>query len=152
MPSNPSRKKTVRSTGGYSLVELIAASAILATTLTPALELVRDGIELSQESVQRQILAMYAVSQVEEHLALSAATWATGSYSGSLATDGHSSLRYDTFCSDSPADGGVEDRLMTILSTTYYDDNGDTVLSAGELSCTFQTKLARLATYEDEAL
>ena len=145
MPSNPHIRA---SRSGYSLIELVAASAILAATLVPALELVRDGIDLSEESAQRQLLTGYAVSQIEQYSALSAATWTTGSYSGSMAADGHNLVRYETSCSDAPAVGGIPDQLMVIQTTTFYDNNGDGLLSSGELSCNLQTKLCRFPTYE----
>lgn len=134
---------------GYSLVELVAASAIVAATLVPSLELIRDGIELSEETVQRQLLATYAVSQVEQHLGLAAATWTTGTYSGSYAADGHPTLLYDTTTSDNPVDGGITDRLMDIRTTTYFDEDGSGTLTAGEPNCSFRTKLARFTSYED---
>lgn len=148
MPSNALPLQRAATRPGYSLLELVAASALVAATLVPALELVRDGIDLSGETINRQLLATYAVSELELRLAQVAADWALGSFSGSMASDGRPSLRYETSCSDSVIDGGIADQLMVITTTTYFDENGDGSLDTNELHCTFSTKLARLMNYE----
>lgn len=136
-----------RSKKGCSLVEVVASIALMAATLVPAIELVRGSMEVSEETDRRQVLALYAVSQVEEQLGLAAMTWSAGSYTGSYATDGHATIRYDTVCSDDPLNGGVTGSLMDIRTTVYYDTNGDATLSAGELQCSYRTKVGRFATY-----
>lgn len=145
MPREPSQRRPLPS--GYSLVELVASIALMGATLVPALELVRSSMETSVEMDQRQLLALYAVSQVEQQLAASAMTWANASYSGNYAADGHSAIRFDTVCSDDPAEGGVEDTLMAISTTVYYDSNGDSTLNTDELKCSYRTKVGRFATY-----
>ena len=133
---------------GYSLVEVVAASGIVAATLVPALELMRDGITMSQDTSRRQLLASYGVSQIEQRLCLTAATWTSGTFTGDYASDGHADVRFETICSDDPSDGGISGELMDLRTTVYYDADGDNALDAGELSCSFRTKLGRFATYE----
>lgn len=145
MPREPSQRRP--SPAGYSLVELVASIALMAATLVPALKLVRTSMETSVEMDQRQLLALYAVSQIEQQMASAAMDWTSANYSGNYAADGHSSIRFETVCSDDPVDGGVEDTLMAISTTVYYDSNGDSSLNADELQCSYRTKIGRFATY-----
>ena len=137
---------------GYSLVEVVAAIALMAATLVPAVEFVRYGMERSLEDDRRQLLALYAASQVEERLGVVAASWAEGTQAGDYAMEGHPNIRYTTTCSDDVANGGIVGALMDIRSTVYYDTNADDALSAGEMRCTFRTKIGKFATYEALAL
>ena len=136
----------------YSLVEVVAAIGLMTATLVPAMELVRDGVVRSAETDRRQLLALYAVSELEKQLAAAAATWATGAYSGDYAADGHADLRFDAAVSDDALNGGVPGLLMDLRVTAYHDANGDDVQGAGEMSCTYRTKLGHFVTYEVMAL
>lgn len=148
MPSNRSRRKSCALLkSGYSLVEVTIAIALMASTLVPAMELVRDGMQLSEEADQRQLLAIYAVSEIEQRLMTIAYTWSNGSATGDYAADGHDEIRFTTTWSDDPLDGGVVDLLMDIRTTVYIDADADDTLDADELSCDFRTKLCQLATY-----
>lgn len=132
----------------YSLLEVVMAVGLMAGMLVPSLELIRSGIEVSVETDQRQLLANYASSQVEQRLAITAGSWTTGTFTGDFASDGLSNIRYSTTCSDAAADGGILDTLMIVSSTAYFDANGDDALNSNELSCTYETKLGKFATYE----
>lgn len=145
MARNAPNRRIDRS--GYSLVEVVASIALMAATLVPAMELVRDSMVVSEETDRRQLLSLYGVSQVEQQLAAAAMDWATGSYSGDYAADGNGAIRYDTTCSDDPVNGGIVGVLMDIRTTVYYDDNGDDALTAGELQSSYRTKVARYDTY-----
>jgi hypothetical protein len=94
------------------------------------------------------LLALYAASQVEERLGVVAASWAEGTLAGDYASDGHPNIRYTTTCSDEVVSGGIVGTLMDIRSTVYYDTNADDALSAGEMRCSFRTKIGKFATYE----
>ncbi len=120
----------------------------MGATLVPAIKFVRYGMERSLDDDRRQLLALYAVSQVEERLGIVAATWQEGTISGDYAADGHADIRFVTICSDEVASGGIVDTLMDIRSTVYYDANADDALTAGEMRCTFRTKTGKFATYE----
>lgn len=137
---------------GYSLLELVMSVALMGGMLVPGLELVRRGIELSSEVDQRQLLAGYASSQLEERLAIVAASWSTGTFSGDYSSDGLPNVRFQTTCTDALVDGGIVDTLMVITSITYYDANGNDSLDANELNCNYQTKLGKFATYEELVL
>lgn len=133
---------------GYSLLELVMAVALVGGTLVPALELVRDATELSLETDERMLLTNYAVSTLEQQIALVAATWASGDASGDFAADGHANLRWQATRSDASADGGIVGSLMHVQVTTYIDSNADDVFDATELHCDMRTKIGKIATYE----
>lgn len=142
------RTSRLRASAAYSLLEVVAAIGLMGATLVPAMELVRSSMEKSVENDQRQLLSLYAVSQIEQQLGVVEMTWATGSLTGDYAVDGHANIRYDTVVSDDPLNGGVIGQLMDLRTTVYVDDNGDDTLSSGELQCSFRTKIGRFATYE----
>lgn len=144
-------RRTPNPSAGYSLLELVLAVALVAGTLVPALALVRDGLAASETTDQRALMANYAVSKLEEQLALVAAGWTTGSVSGDLSADGHGELRYTITRSDASADGGIEDELMHIRVTTYIDEDGDDALDADEPQCQYRTKIGKFASYESIA-
>jgi hypothetical protein len=135
----------------FSLLEVVLASAICASALVPALAILRDGMRLERDIDARHLLLIYGVSKLEEQSAVVAATWADGDLGGDFAADGHADIRYLVTRSDSPADGGIADRLMNISVTTYRDDNGNDALGAGEPCITFTTKISKLASYESKA-
>ena len=74
---------------GYSLLELVAAVALIAGTLVPAMELMRDGLQMSIETDRRVLLAGYGVSEMERLLGATAAVWTTGATTGDFAADGN---------------------------------------------------------------
>lgn len=139
---------SIRRRRAYSLVEVVASIALMAATLVPAIELVRESMAQGEQDDRRQLLALYAVSQLEQQFGAAEMTWATGSYTGDYAGDGQAAIRFDTVCSDDPLNGGITGILMDIRTTVYFDDNGDDALTAGELQCSYRTKIGRFATYE----
>lgn len=139
---------------GYSLLELVLAVALVAGTLAPAMALLRDGMELSRTTDERQLLTNYAVQKLEERLSIVAAGWTSpvsGSASGDLAAEGFSSIRYTVTWSDAVASGGLLDQLIRVDSTTYLDADGDDAMDADEPRCVFRTKIAKFPSYEAAA-
>lgn len=133
---------------GYSLLEVMLASAICASALVPALAILRDGLLAAETIDTRQKLVIYGIQKMEEQMALVAASWATGTTSGNYSADGYTSIRYSATRSDSGGSGGITNRLMNISVTIYNDDNGNSALDSGEPNTTFTTKVSKLATYE----
>ncbi|WP_442481535.1 type IV pilus modification PilV family protein [Aeoliella sp. SH292] len=136
---------------GFSLLEVVMASSLAAIALVGSLALLRDGMIASRTIDQRQMMTTYAVSKLEEQLALVAANWTSGTVVGDFAADGNPSIRYIAFRSDAESDGGLTDRLMHVQVTTYTDEDGDDALDADEKRCVFRTKVGRFATYESLA-
>jgi hypothetical protein len=134
----------------FSLVEMVAATALMAATLAPALAVMRDAMAVSREGVKRNLLANYAMKVLEEQSALVMQNWTGGTATGNFASDGNSTLRYIATKSDAPASGGLTNRLMHIQVTTFEDANGNSAADASELKINFRTKVAKLLTYENE--
>jgi hypothetical protein len=140
-----------RTIQAYSLLEVVLASAICATALVPALAFLRDGMALADAIDRRHLLLLYGISQMEEQLAVTAATWNEGSASGDFATDGHPNIRFIANRSDDAGSGGITDRLMSVSVTTYSDDDDDDSLDAAEMRTIVSTKIAKLVTYANKA-
>jgi hypothetical protein len=129
---------------------MIAATALVAGTLAPALAVMRDAMAASRESARRNLLANYAVSMLEYSTGTTMQDWVPSLTTGDLAGEGHAALRYTVNRSDAPADGGLTGRLMHLRVTVYDDANGNAALDGNELAVRFRTKVAKLATYENE--
>ncbi len=140
-----------RRTSGYSLLEVVLASTLTLSTLVPAMSLMRDGIQISKKIDNQLLMANYAVRQLEQQMAIVAASWTSGTMTGDFAIDGYPQLRYIVTRSDAVVDGGLANQLMSLTVTTYIDQNNDDSLTAGEVSCVFATKVGKLATYEAAA-
>lgn len=133
---------------GYSLLEVVLASSICLTALVPALALLRDSMSNASKIDTRQLMLLCGVSKMEEQLAVVAAGWTTGSLNGNFASDGFPGIRYSVIRSDSPANGGLTNRLMNIAVTVYSDDNNNLALDANEMQTSLATKISKLVTYQ----
>jgi hypothetical protein len=140
-----------RARTAYSLLEVVMASAICATALVPALALMRDGMTLANSIDTKHMLLTYAVSKLEQQLAVIGATWTEGTSTGDFAADGHVNIRFSVTTSDAPANGGIDNRLMNVSVTTYSDDDNDDTMDAAEARITVTTKLGKLLSYESKA-
>jgi hypothetical protein len=140
-----------RASQGYSLLEVVMASAICATALVPALAFMRDGVTLATTIDTKHMLLTYAVSKMEEQLAVVGATWTEGTENGDFVADTHPEIRYTVTRSDAPASGGIDQRLMSITVTTYSDDDNDDTMDTGEARITVTTKVSKLISYENRA-
>jgi hypothetical protein len=140
-----------RAPKAYSLLEVVLASGICATAMVPALALLRDGVTLADRVDARHLLLLYGVSKMEEHIAIVAAGWTEGTFTGNFAAEGHASVRYIVDRSDEAASGGIVDRLMNVEATTYRDDDGDAALDADEMRNVMRTKIGRFTSYENKA-
>ncbi len=135
----------------HTLLELIMATAITSIALVPALALFRDGMDMSIRIDRRNAMASLGVDKLEEQLAVAAAAWLNGSDSGDFAARGYPHLRYQLTRSDSPAQGGIPARLMDIAVIVYDDEDRNNALGTDEPKINFRSRIARLATYENEA-
>ena len=79
-----------RAPKAYSLLEVVLASGVDA----------------------RHLLLLYGVSKMEEHLAIVAAGWTEGTFTGSFAAEGHANVRFIVVQSDEVASGGIVDRVV----------------------------------------
>ena len=135
---------------GFSLLEMAAASALIASILVPSLSVMRDAMATSLEVGRRTLLANYAVMVLEDYTAQTATNWTTTSGGGDFTADGYPNIRFTVTRSDNPVDGGLTNQLMHIEVTVFDDADADTVLDAGELRVDYRTKVAKLNSYENE--
>jgi len=140
-----------RSTRGQTLLELIAATTIIAATLVPGLNLMRDSLLISRQIETDTLMATLSVDKLEEYLAKTSANWQATTLTGDYSADGYSQLNYEVIRSDSVVKGGIPDSLMMIQSTLWNDANNNDTLDSGERSVVFVSKLARVISYELEA-
>jgi hypothetical protein len=139
----PNQAKRPRT--GQSLLEMIAATTIIAIALIPALKLMRDSIRIGRQTETANILATFSMSKLEEHLARTAASWVTTTDSGAIPN--YNGLRYEV----TKVNEGIGSGLMRITSIAYEDGNGNGAYDAGERNATFVSKVAKNVAYEQEA-
>lgn len=144
------RRKKLTQLRAFSLLEIAAASALIAATLVPALALVRDAMAVSREMHRRSLLASYAVRILEDQSALVATNWINETVTGDFSSDGHSDVHYIVTKSDDPGDGGIVDQLIQVEVIVFDDADEDATLDSNELRETYRTKVAKLNSYENE--
>lgn len=135
---------------GFSLLEMVMATALVAGFLVPALGVIRDSLAASSDQNQRNLLANYAVSVLESQCAQRMMNWTSATVTGNFAIDGHADIRYQAVASDAPAQGGITGSLMHIQVTVFQDADGDSTVDASEMQVYFRTKVAQLESYQSE--
>jgi hypothetical protein len=144
---------------GQSLLELVAATTILAVTIVPALRMIRDSLRVGRETETSNLMATLAASRLEEYLLLSAGEWSaipqggawnTTTDSGSYAADGYPNLKFTVLRTDA-APEGISGSLLSVTATVWNDVDNDGALDAGESRSVFASKLARNVAYSHEA-
>jgi type II secretory pathway pseudopilin PulG len=148
-PAIFARRRTHRRAGAFSLVEMMAATALLAGTLAPALAVMRDAMALSRQGVKRQLVANYATLLLEGASNIQMRVWFPTTYSGNCAAYGNAAIRYSATMTDAPAGGGLTGQLMHITITAYYDDNANSAMDATEIRTTYRTKISKLTSYQN---
>jgi len=140
--------KINRSRRGQSLMELVAASTIIATALVPALRMMRDSLEVSRSVEEADLMATLCVDKLEEQMNNVAATWDKTTTSGDFtALENRSYLKYRVTKSDAVSDGGIANRLMAVTAIVWNDANGNGSLDANEKKVTFATKVSKFVSY-----
>ena len=147
---HPPIADNLRPKRGFSLLEMLAAAALVTGTMVPALVVMRDAMATSRDLHRRQLLANYAVRILEDQAAYVATSWSGAVVTGDFGADGHSRIRYTLTKSDNPSDGGLVNQLMNLEVTVYDDANANSSLDASEIRETYRTKVAKLNTYENE--
>jgi Tfp pilus assembly protein PilE len=140
----------VRQRKGNTLIELVAATTVLAIALVPALRLMRDALAVEEEIEYASAMATLCASQLEQSLAKTSASWNTSSESGNYSSIGYARLKYSVTKSDAPANGGLTNQLLAITATVWDDTDSDNALDSGERRVQFSTKLAKLAVYNTD--
>lgn len=133
------------------MLELVAATTIIAIALLPALKLTRSSLADMEQLERNELSVSLCVSALEEELALTAATWNMATKTGDFAAIGRSELRYVINKSDAIADGGQPGSLAVIDVIVWHDADDGNDLDATEPQTRFSTKLAKVISYEYEA-
>jgi len=141
---------SVPATRGFSLLEMIMATALVAGTVVPALAVIRDAMAQSRDLHRSNLLANYAVQILEDQAALVAINWTNATVTGDYTSDGHDDIRYQLTKSDDSGDGGLVGQLMNLTVTVYDDQDGDDSLDVSEPQETYRTKVAKMNSYENE--
>ncbi|MBC7854969.1 MAG: hypothetical protein IAF94_16175 [Pirellulaceae bacterium] len=139
-----------KSRRGQSLLEVIAASTIIATALVPALRMMRDSLEVSRSVEEADLMSTLCIDKLEEHMNKVAGNWDKTTASGDYAAlEGRSYLKFQVTKSDSVPDGGISNRLMAIAAVVWNDANGNGSLDGGEKKVTFATKVSKFVSYNN---
>jgi type II secretory pathway component PulJ len=138
---------------GTTLLELVAASTIIATALVPALRIMRDSLRISRQLEVREAMATIAMSVLEQESARVSAQWAmqTTTHRDPGRNSGYPSVLAVSTTSDSQATGGIPGSVAVINVTAFEDLNRTGSLDEDEPSITFATKIAGLTSYQFEA-
>jgi type II secretory pathway pseudopilin PulG len=129
---------------GFSLLEAMAASGMMAALLVPTLATMRYAMVQSEDATLRRFLAHYAVLKLEEACAEQIANWQSGD---AVATFVATEFKVATKTSDALADGGVPGRLMVVETVAWFDANGNGSVDAGEAHVNMASKVSRLQSY-----
>lgn len=143
-------RATRKRAAAFSLLELVMAASLVVGALVPTMAVMRSAMAKSRDLSRRNLLANYAVGVLESRAATVIGNWTTAVTTGNFSGDGHSSIHYTATCSDAAAQGGIPGELMHIVVRVFDDADGDGIFDAGELNVLFRTKIARLASYENE--
>lgn len=128
---------------GFSFVELIAATAVLAIVIVPATELLAESMTQRREMERRRIMTLLAIRTVEEQMSVINAGFTTAQQSGTFAQLGLGEIAYEITRSDSISAGGIPDSLMVIIVKVWFDEDGDVTLDSGETVVELHTLMAR---------
>lgn len=138
---------------GTTLLELVAASTVIATALVPALRVMRDSLKISRQLEVREAMATIAMSVLEQESARVSGRWImqTATHRQPGIDSGYPSVIAFSNVSDSLSKGGIPNSLAVVSVTAFEDANRSGRLDNDEPSVTFATKVAGLTSYRFEA-
>ncbi len=128
---------------GFSFVELIAATAVLAIVIVPATELLADSMALRREMERNRTMVLLAIRTVEEQMSVINAGFTTAQQFGTFASLGLPEIAYQIIRDDQTSAGGIPDTLMAITVRVWSDDDADVVHDSDETVVELHTLMAR---------
>lgn len=132
---------------GFSLLEAMAASGMMAALLVPTLATMRHAMLQSEETALRRFLAQCAVQTLEQACGQQMAAWQAGDSADKAGALQGVVVMCATKTSDALADGGVPGRLMVVEVLAWGDRQRNSAVDAGELKVRLVTKVAKLSSY-----
>ena len=134
---------------GNTLLEVIAASAVIAIALAPGLRILRDAIVVGEQVETADALSTFCAGRLEASLAVTCASWNTTSETGDYSILGYPAIKYSVTKSDAAIDGGIPNRLIAITVTVWNDADGNSALDADEHRQQLGCKIAKMARYDN---
>jgi len=145
--SNTAFRSTRRLRRGYTLLELVAATFMVAAIVIPSMSLMRHCMEYSSKIESRNAMTTLCAGKLEQHLALGAVTFTNATARGDFTAEGYPALCYRVQRSQNAADGGIPNRLMAVWATVWEDSDGDRSPDTDELEVSLAGKVAKIAGY-----
>lgn len=133
---------------GHTLLELIAASTLVSIAIVSTLSIMAQSLDLSMDVENRKLVTTLCVSKMEEHLADCTRIFTPGVFTGTFAADGYSQIRFSVVRDSTIAAGGIPNELMAVVTTVWFDNDGNGVLGSAEPSAVMRTKVANLTAWE----
>ena len=138
---------------GTTLLELVAASTVIAVALVPALRIMRDSLRVSRQLEVREAMATIAMSVLEQEASRVSGQWnmQTTTHRDPGRNSGYPSILAVSTTTDSTKGGGIPGSLAVVDVTAFEDSNRSGTFDANEPSIKFATKIAGLTSYRFEA-
>jgi hypothetical protein len=134
---------------GQTMLELVAATIIIAIALVPTLKFSRKSLESLERVEQSERCHIFCVSKLEETLAQTSFAWSTANLSGDFSISGWGQYRFQVTRGDSASVGGIPDSLAVVSARVWFDANSNGNFEADEVNCQIETKLAKIQTLQD---
>ena len=128
---------------GFTFVELIAATAILAICIVPATKYLADSMTLRRQLETDRTLVLLAIQTIEEQMAVINGGFTTTDEKGTFASQGLPTLAYKVRRRDASKHGGIPGLLMAIEVEIWEDTDGDLHRDPDEPRVKLHTKMAR---------
>ena len=128
---------TSHAPAGFTLTEVVVASALLIIAISPILKALTSA-HLGSTIIEHKTRSLtLAQAKLDEIKARSIYDYTNG---GATFAESNTSLGFSYLCNVTDDSG---DPLKTITVSVGYDSNGDSTLAAGEIKVTLTTLLAR---------
>jgi Tfp pilus assembly protein PilV len=129
------RHSSSKSTKGYTLTEVLLASALLIAVVVPMLQALTSGYVFSNSIKYKTKSVIYAKSRLDHTRAVAANLYNTSLVENNTAMGG------GYLCSVS--DTGFAGDIRTVSVTAGLDKNGNGTLASDEIQITLTTLIAR---------
>ena len=150
MTTRPAPRARRRS--GLTLLEVLAASVVIALALAPALRVTRTALLTADRTDRQERCLTVANDRVEYLMARAAADWdaaVTNAVAAApVAVPGYPGMRAYELTTDAAAFDGIPGRLASLGALAWYDEDGDGTPDAAEPQALLSTQVARLTAYE----